>query len=152
MRSHASAKISSQYGFCSRVRRGTAASTWTWTRAVTGLLCAPRRISLSVIKFMSILRTNARPRRLFCRLDHTAGDARAGVAGRISLQVVFFFMKYDRFTDDRIRAVQLQFSSPFEVNPSGSVGGKVAQVAGVMFGCGRPAVMLMGRIKMRASR
>src|SRR5450631_1985347 len=55
MRSHASAKINSQYGFCSRVNLGEEASTWTCTRAVTGLLWAPFRISARVINSMAML-------------------------------------------------------------------------------------------------
>src|ERR1039457_4983500 len=55
MRSRASAKLNSQYGFCSRVNLGAAASTWTRTRAVTGSLWAPFRISVSVINSMAVL-------------------------------------------------------------------------------------------------
>src|SRR6266478_324694 len=55
MRSHASARTSSQYGCCSRVSLGAALSTCTCTRADAALppvRDAARRISMSVSKFI----------------------------------------------------------------------------------------------------
>src|SRR5207253_4938612 len=52
MRSHASARVSSQYGCCSRVSFGVALSTCTCTRADVVPFCVARRISVSVSKFI----------------------------------------------------------------------------------------------------
>ena len=49
MRSAASASVSSQYGFCSRVNFDATVSSWTWTRASSGPCGTAWRISLSVI-------------------------------------------------------------------------------------------------------
>src|SRR6266699_6437818 len=57
MRSHASARVSSQYGCCSRVSLGVALSTCTCTRAGTALppvRDAARRISVSVSRFTDV--------------------------------------------------------------------------------------------------
>ena len=50
--SAASARISSQYGCCSRVSLGVAFSTCTCTRADAAPFCVARRISVSVSKFI----------------------------------------------------------------------------------------------------
>src|ERR1044071_7356663 len=53
MRSHASTRVSSQYGCCSRVNLGVALSTCTCARAVTDPACAARRTSVNVSRFIA---------------------------------------------------------------------------------------------------
>ena len=92
---------------------------------------------------------------LFC--DYAAGDAVAGVAGGIGLQVVGFGVDHDRgaaVAEQRVRAFAegyvfiLQFCVSFALR----VYGEVLHVAGVMaFGI-LQAVLLAVRIEMRAGR
>src|SRR4051794_32495308 len=110
MRSQASAKPSSQYGLPSRVDFGAVVSTCTWTRALTGSpFCARRRISLSVSS--SIVCCSVRsPQRIRLRLahpHHTAGEAAAGIACRLRLQVVGFLVHDYCMAEDRLGASQL---------------------------------------------
>jgi len=61
-------------------------------------------------------------------------------------------MNDHRFSDDRIFSVQAQVAFPIEVRLSGSIGGNVAEVAGVVIKIRRTAMMFHRRIEMRAGR
>ncbi len=101
---------------------------------------------------MSILQKVSCSRRSIGRVDHTAPNPRAGISRGIGFQIIFLLVHDNRFADDRIRAVELQFSFPIEVRLAGSIGRDVAEVAGVMLSGARSAVMLMRRIEMSAGR
>ena len=89
---------------------------------------------------------------LLRRFDRPAGNTRAGVARRIGLQVVFLFMDYDRFPNDRIRTGQTQFPHPTKMRLAGGIGLNVSQIALVTFGGRWPAVLVLRGIEMRAGR
>src|ERR1041385_2099492 len=88
--------------------------------------------------------------KLLRRLDRPASDTCAGVARRISLQVVLFLVNHHRFADDRIRSAQTQFPFPIEMRFAGSIGLNVPEIALMVHGCHWPTVMLICRIEMRA--
>src|SRR3982074_1783069 len=107
MRSAASARLNSQYGFCSRVTFAVAPSTWTWTRAsTTAPFWAWRRISVIVSSCIPCSGGLGAPIpagtldhvsfELLGRLDHAARNPRAGVAGGIRFQVVVLFVNHER--------------------------------------------------------
>src|SRR5712691_2744752 len=87
---------------------------------------------------------------LFRRLDHAARNARAGVAGGIRFQVIFFLVNDDRLANDRIRAAQAHLPFPIEVRLAGSIRFDIAEIARVTISRHRSAVMSMRRIKMGA--
>ena len=83
--------------------------------------------------------------------NHAASESGTGIPGRIGFQIVLFFMDDDGFADDRIFAAEIQFSFPNQMPFAGSIYFNIAEIAGVTFGAGRPVVVLVRRIEMRAS-
>ena len=140
----ASARLSSQYGFCSRVDfRGRAFHLDMDARFHhRAILRVPTNFResrvtafpVAAVYDRSILAGSLIASELFRSLDRAAGNTRARVAGGIGFQVVFLFVNHDRLADDRIRPAQAQFAFPIEMRFAGSVGLNIAEVARVMLG------------------
>src|SRR6185369_4482136 len=89
---------------------------------------------------------------LFLRDPHHAhADARAGVAGRVGLQVVGLLVEHDRATDDRVGAGQRDHRVlHLALRLALRVGLDVPEVADVALGRRRPAVLLPFRVEVAA--
>ena len=82
--------------------------------------------------------------------NHAASESGPGIPGRISFQIVLFFMNDHGFADDRIFAAQIQFSFPNQMPFARTIGFDVAEITGVTLRPRRPVVVLMRRVEMGA--
>ena len=84
-------------------------------------------------------------------LDDSAGEPAASIAGRLSLQVIGFFVDDDSFVQDRIGSFEREpAKDAFETGHALFVSLEVAEVANVFLGIGGRAVLGVRGIEMAA--